>query len=641
MVLKEYEFLRTFTQHFKVLGSNEDKRAARSFSGRRLHSHACKFSLENDLVVNDIQEQLDPSRSISDTATYAALLRRCGDARALSHGKRLHVLMMKNGLQQDGFLGCLLIQMYGKCGTLNDVLEVFSRMQNRNVFSWNFLIGAYCQSGHGREALQFFQQMQVEGVIPDRVTLVSAVSASASQASVLEGKQIHARITGTSFESDVVLGTAVVNMYSKCGKLEDAVTMFDSMPDRNIISWSAVISGLVQHGKSKEALQFFQKMHSDGVKPDTYTFATILSACANLAALAEGRRLHALIKKSKFSSDVVVGNALVIMYGRCGSLEDAQETFSNMFKRDVVTWSALIASYGQQGQGKKALQLFQQMHMEGIFPDTVTFFSVLSACSHAGLMIEGWRNFVSMTQDHGITPSVKHYNCMVDLFCRAGRLAEAEDMIENMQDLSTASSWMTLLAACRIHLDVERGKRAAEHVFSLEPESAAPYVVQSNIYAAAGMWDEALKIRKLKKEKGLKKQRGRSSIEVDNIVHEFAAGDESHPLKEKIYAELQRLNREMEVLGYVPDTKVVLHDLDEEDKTHMLNLHSEKLAIVFGLISTNSGTTLRVVKNLRICPDCHSATKYISKITGREIIVRDNNRFHNFKDGLCSCADYW
>lgn len=534
--------------------------------------------------------------------------------------------------------------MYGKCGAIEDAHGVFSQMHERNVYTWNYLIGAYVQCGLAFMAMQFFHQMQMEGVFPDRVTFVSTLSACTIRASFMEGKHIHALalMTNHSFNLDVVLSTALVNMYSKCGKLKDAVTMFESMPVRNVVSWSAMLSALVQHGKAREALQLSRKMHLDDVKPDKFTCSMILSACATVAALSEGKRVHAWIDKSMLNIDVVVGNALVSMYGRCGHVEDAQIAFDNMLDRDVVTWSAIIASYGQQGQGEKALRFFQQMQMEGVLPDRVTFFSILSACSHAGLVYEGWRCFVSMNQDCGLTPAVEHYNCMIDLFCRVGRLDDGENLIKSMRDVpSAASSWMTLLGACRMHADVERAKRAAENVFKLDPDSAAPYVVLSSIYASARLWDAAVGMRKLIKEKGLKKQRGCSSIEVDNIVHEFFSGDVSHPWKEKIYSELHRLSHEMEVVGYVPDTKVVLHDVEEVDKSDILRYHSEKLAIAFGLISTPPGSTLRIVKNLRACPDCHSATKFISKITSREIIVRDANRFHRFKDGVCSCADYW
>eukprot|EP00250_Pteridium_aquilinum_P005301 c15415_g1_i1 orf=3-1715(-) len=566
------------------------------------------------------------------------LLRRTATLRALTPGQCLHALIVMNGQEQDRFLSCLLIQMYGKCGAIQDAHGIFLRMHDWTVYAWNYLIGAYVACGLSCMAMQSFHQMHMEGVFPDRVTFVSTISACSTRESLIDGKHLHALMINHIFSTDVVLNTALVNMYSKCGQLPDAVATFDSMRVRNTVSWGAMLSALLQQGKAKEALQLFRKMRLDDVQLDKFTCSMILSACASVASLSEGRRMHVWIDKSLQETDEVVGNALVSMYGRCGHVEAAQMTFNNMLVRDVVTWSSIIMSYGQQGRGKEALHYFEQMQMEGVLPDRVIFFNVLSACSHAGLLAEGWRCFLRMNQDHALIPDVEHYNCMVDLFCRVGQLDEAENLVASMPNVPlAASSWMSLLGACRMHVDVERAERTAKHVFKLDPDSTAPYVVMSNIYAAAHMWDAALEMRKSIKVKGLKKQRGCSSIEVGDVVHEFFSGDTSHPLKEAIYSELSWLTHEMEKVGYVPDTSVVLHDVDDAAKMAILRHHSEKLAMAFGLISTPPGSTIRIVKNLRACPDCHAAAKYISKLTSREIIIRDANRFHHFKDGICSC----
>lgn len=532
--------------------------------------------------------------------------------------------------------------MYGKCGASSDARSIFSRMHDRSVFAWNYLLAAHVASGMFSFALPFFHQMHMEGVLADRVTFVSAVSACSCQEFLREGKHIHARVIKQDFHLDVILTTALLNMYSKCGHLEGAIATFDSMCARNTISWGAMLSALLQHGKAKEVLQLFRKMCLDDVKPDKFTCSTVLSACAHLSALSEGRRMHAWIDKSIQEVDSVLSNALVSMYGRCGYVKGAQLAFDNMLVRDVVAWSAIIASYGQQGMGKEALHCFEQMQVEGVLPDRITFYSALSACSHAGLMIEGWRFFLRMNHDHTLVPSAEHHNCMVDLFCRVGQLAEAENLANSMQSAPlAASAWMSLLGACRVHVDVERAERAAKHVFKLDPDSTAPYVVLSSIYAAARMWDAAIQMRSMIKVKGLKKQRGCSFIEVDNVLHEFFSGYTSHPLKDEIHTELTRLSSEMAKAGYAPDISVVVQDVDDVTKRAILLRHSEKLAMAFGIISTPPGSTIRIVKNLRACMDCHAAAKYISKLTRREIIIRDANRFHIFRDGLCSCADYW
>jgi pentatricopeptide repeat protein len=312
-----------------------------------------------------------------------------------------------------------------------------------------------------------------------------------------------------------------------------------------------------------------------------------------------------------------------------------------MPERDVVSWNTMIAGYGMHGQGEDALGLFSKMQQTCINPDSITFVCVLSACSHTGLLEEGWEYFYCMSRDYCITPKMQHYACMIDLLGRAGCLKDAQDFIEKMPYKPSASVWGSLLGACRVHNNIQVGEYVAERLFDLDPEKAGYYVLLSNIYAAAGRWDDVSKVRTMMKDRGIKKMPGCSLVEVKNKVHAFNVGDKSHPQSEKIYAMLNSLAKQMEEAGYIPDTNFVLHDVEEEVKEHMLYSHSEKLAIAFGLINTSPGTTIRITKNLRVCGDCHNATKFISKIVRREIIVRDANRFHHFKDGSCSCRDYW
>jgi pentatricopeptide repeat protein len=329
------------------------------------------------------------------------------------------------------------------------------------------------------------------------------------------------------------------------------------------------------------------------------------------------------------------------MYSKCGSIEDAFQTFDVMSERNVISWNAMIAGCAQHGCGKEALKLFAQMPQAGIEPDHISFVSALSACSHSGLVDEGLQLFDSMCRDYCIAPREVHYACMIDLLGRAGRLDEARDFMKTIPFAPDAYVWGALLGACRLYGNIDLGKHAAECLFQLEPHNAAKYVLLSNIYAAAGRWDDVAKVRKIMKDRGVQKQPGCSWIEVKNKVHTFMVEDKSHPQTEEIYSTLEELARQMEAAGYVPDTNFVLHDVEMEQKEHSLYHHSEKLAIAFGLISTLPGLPVRIIKNLRVCGDCHTATKFISKIVEREIIIRDANRFHHFKDGLCSCGDYW
>jgi pentatricopeptide repeat protein len=371
------------------------------------------------------------------------------------------------------------------------------------------------------------------------------------------------------------------------------------------------------------------------------TITSVLSACARLSALKHGKEIHHYIIRFWFESHVFVGSALIDMYSKCGSIEVARHLFDKLSERNIVSWNAMIAGYAMHGHGEDALSLFHQMQQADIDPDHITFIALLSACSHAGLIDEGWHYFISMSREYHITPKVGHYSCMVDLLGRAGRLDEAREFIDKMPFEPNADVWGALLGACRIHSNIELGKFVAERLFELQPENPGFYVVMSNIYAAAGRWEDVEKVRTMMKDRGLKRRPGCSWIEVKDKVHAFNVGDKSHPQSEEIYAMLDHLGGQMKKFGYVPDKNFVLHDVEDEEKEHILCYHSEKLAIAFGLISTSLGTPIRIIKNLRVCGDCHSATKFISMIVERQIVVRDANRFHHFKDGMCSCGDYW
>ena len=377
------------------------------------------------------------------------------------------------------------------------------------------------------------------------------------------------------------------------------------------------------------------------MKPDQITYVSILNACVSPTTVEHGKGVHAHIMDAGFQSHVCVGNALINMYAKCGSISEARVVFDEMGKRDLISWTAMIAGLALYGCGKDALQLFEQMKKEGVRPDLVTFVGVLSVCTHAGLVDEGRRYFNAMSQDHGIPPTIVHYSCLVDLLGRAGHLDEAENVIKSMPVAANAVVWGALLGACRLHGNVLLAERAADQSLKIEPQNASIYVLLSHVYAAAGMWDNVAKVSNLMRDRGVKKQLGRSWIAVDKKVHSFVVKDRSHPEVEEIYSELKSLTKKMRRAGYVPDTQLVMHEVDEQQKEEALCHHSERLAIAYGLIRTPFGTSLRISKNLRICGDCHTATKFMTKIVGREIIARDASRFHHFKDGLCSCGDSW
>lgn len=569
------------------------------------------------------------------------VLQDCINTKSLLMGRSTHAHMIKNGIRNDVLVTNYLINMYARCGSIKDARDLFEKMPERSLVSWNTVVSAYTQSENGIEAIKMVWRMQQEGVLPDKFTFTSVLRACATLMALAEGKQVHALIVKIETEFNVFVESALVDMYGKCGSVEDARLVFDKMPERNLVSWNAMIAAFAQNGEGEEALNVFRQVQRAGVNQNQYTLSSALSACASLAALQEGNQVHVVSIKTGFQYDVFVGSALVDMYAKCGSIKNAQNVFDEMPKRNVVSWNAMITGFAQHGRGIETLEIFEQMQQAGVKPNGITFVCVLSACSHAGLVNEGQRYFDSMTGDHGITPRIHHYACMIDLLGRAGRLYEAEDLIDKMPYEPNAAVWGSLLGACRIHGYMELAQRAAERLFEVEPHNAGNHVLLSNIYAAAGRWDDVEKVWKLMKDSGVKKDKGRSWVELKDKVHVFVVGDRSHPLTEKIYALLERLTEQIKEAGYVPETNYALHDVEDQQKEHLLGHHSEKLALAFGLISMPSGITIQIKKNLRVCGDCHTAFKFISNIVGREIVVRDTNRFHHFNHGQCSCGDYW
>ncbi|XP_057850679.1 pentatricopeptide repeat-containing protein At1g56690, mitochondrial [Cryptomeria japonica] len=534
-----------------------------------------------------------------------------------------------------------MIAGYAQNGVLDDAIRLFKEMPQRNVVSWNAMVAGYAQNGQVDEALETIKQMQLAGVKPNSTTFVSILPACAKMKTLEQGMDIHQRIIETRFLSDVVVVNSLIDMYAKCGNLRMAYELFDKMSQRDVVSWTAMIAGYAQNGFVEEALETFKQMQLAGVKPNSSTFANILPACAKMGALGQGMRIHQIIIESRFLSDAVVVHALIDMYAKCGSIQKARDLFDKMSQPDVVSWNAMTAAYAQNGFCEDALRLFELMKGSGIYPNHVSCTCVLFACSHGGLVDEGCKYLNDMINSYCITPTIDHYVCIVDLLGRAGYLKETLNFIIKMPIEPVVVVWMCLLGVCRSQKNIELGAFTAACLFELAPKNAATYVLLSNIYAEVGKWGEVQKVRRLMRDTGIKKTPGCSWIEVHKIVHAFCVGDRSHPQTQEIYTKLEELSWDMRVAGYIPDSERVLNDVEEEEKELFLFHHSEKLAIVFGLLKTPTGTTIRVVKNLRVCLDCHTAIKFISKIVTRQIVVRDVNRFHHFKHGQCSCGDYW
>ncbi|WMV43518.1 hypothetical protein MTR67_036903 [Solanum verrucosum] len=440
---------------------------------------------------------------------------------------------------------------------------------------------------------------------------------------------------------DVASWNTMISGFSQNGLMGEAEELFREMEEKSMVTWNTMISGYIENGRAEDGMKLVKKMMGLGIKVNDSTLSSLLLGCSNLSALKLGKQVHQHVVKSPLYLDMTVGTSLISMYSKCGVLEDAWKLFREMPRKDVVTWNAMISGYAQHGESDKALNLFDEMRRKGIKPDWITFVGVLSACNHAGLVNLGIQYFEQMQNNYGVKPKPDHYTCMVDLLGRAGKLNEAVDLIRKMQFKPHIALFGSLLGACRIHRNLEVAEFAAKNLLSLEPTNAAGYVQLANVYAAKNQWEGVSKVRKSMKENKVIKTPGYSWMEVGRVVHEFRSGDRLHPDLESIRMKLKDLEKKMKLAGYVPDLDSSLHDVGEEQKEQLLLWHSEKLAIAFGLMKLPPGMPIRIFKNLRVCGDCHQATKVISAIENREIIVRDTTRFHHFKNGTCSCGDYW
>ncbi|KAK1296644.1 Pentatricopeptide repeat-containing protein [Acorus calamus] len=398
----------------------------------------------------------------------------------------------------------------------------------------------------------------------------------------------------------------------------------------------------MQNNEEESALEMFLRARRGGFVVTEFMASSAISVCAGIAVLDLGRSIHATAIRSQIDRNVFVASALVDMYGKCGSVVDAERVFAEMPVRNFVSWNSMIGGYGHQGLADEVVATFEEMMREGgVAPNYMTMVNVLSACSRGGRVDEGLEVFEGMRGVYGIEPGAEHYACVVDMLGRAGMVERAYAVIEEMPIEPTVSVWGALLGACRMHRKMEMGRVAALKLFELDPLDSGNHVLLSNMLGADGRWEEATKVRKEMKGVGIKKGTGYSWISWKNAIHVFQAKDTSHEMSMEIHATLAKLTRDMKAMGYVPDTNFSLYDVEEEEKETEVFYHSEKLALAFGLLCIPQGVPIRINKNLRVCGDCHSAIKFISGIVGREIIVRDNNRFHHFKNSCCSCGDYW
>ncbi|XP_075494968.1 pentatricopeptide repeat-containing protein At5g16860-like [Primulina tabacum] len=623
----------------------------------------------------------------ADAVSLVTVLPACVSVKAWRSGTEIHGYSIRRGLFEDVYVGNAIVDMYAKCGLMDQAKNVFDRMEVKDVVSWNALvtgysqigrfghalelfermrvkeielnvvtwsavISGYAQRGLGYEALDVFREMMFSGSQPNEVTLVSILSGCATVGALVQGKEIQCYVFKNILKyegqnhGDMMVINSIIDLHAKCKNFRAARKLFSLIDceNRNVVTWTVMIGGCAQHGDANDALQLFSEMLKDkcGIVPNTFTISCALVACARLGALKFGQEIHAYVLRNCCKEDMLfVLNCLIDMYAKSGNVDAARAVFDGIIDKNVVSWTSIMTGYGMHGRGEEALQVFSGMRKAGLLVDGVTFVVVLYACSHSGMVEKGINYFNKMEEEFQVVPEVEHYACAVDLLGRAGRLHEGLKLIEEMPMEPNPIVWVALLSGCRVHGNVELAEHAINKLLELNFENDGLYTLLSNIYASARQWKDVARIRLLMKRGGIKKRPGCSWVQGKKGTAIFLVGDKSHPMTKEIYNLLDDLIFRIKILGYVPDTSFALHDVDDEEKRDLLLEHSEKLALAYGILTTGPGVPIRITKNLRVCGDCHKAFSYISRIIEHEIILRDPSRFHHFKNGSCSCKEYW
>ncbi|TYH27219.1 hypothetical protein ES288_A02G052000v1 [Gossypium darwinii] len=515
-----------------------------------------------------------------------------------------------------------LITLYAKSNLLDSSLRVFKQIPSPNIVSWTSLISVHSSSPL---SLTLFLSMLRHPILPNQRTLASLFKACVSLPRCLFfGLSLHALSFKLSLNAQPFSGSALVNFYSKYRLPIDARKVFDEMRERDEVCYAAVIVGLAQNSKPLESLSLFAAMKSSNVSSTMYSVSGALRAVADLAALEQCRMIHGHAVVTGFDKNVIVGSALVDGYGKSGLVSDARKVFDeNIAVMNIVGWNALMAGYAQQGDSSSVIKLFQSMANVRFVPDEYSFLAALSGFYNAGLVGQSEIWLKRMKLEYGIEPGLEHYTCLIGALGKAGRLEDAERIATTMPFNPDAAVWRSLMSSCAHHGAADMALRMARRSLELDPNDDSAYTIAANVLSFAGRWSEVADMRKLMKDRRVKKEVGKSWIEVKGEVHMFMAGDRKHERTEEIYEKLAELMESIEKLGYKPVWDEMLHEVGKGEKKEALWYHSEKLALAYGIVSgaAPAGKPMRIVKNLRICKDCHEAFKYISRAIDKEIIL--------------------
>ncbi|KAK9215883.1 hypothetical protein WN944_007889 [Citrus x changshan-huyou] len=600
---------------------------------------------EPELAIHVFLDMLEAG-NYPTNVTLGTALTACSSLESIRLGKQIHAYVVKYQTEDDTSVGNSLCSLYSTCGSLNSAIKAFNRIREKNVMSWTTVIGACGENGEAVQGLRFFSKMLSEGIQPNEFTLTSISSVCGTMLSLRVGAQVHSLGIKLGYASNLRVRNSIMYLYLKCGLVDEAQKLFDGMSHVNLVTWNAMIAGHAQmmdlakddlsaHNGGTEALSIFSKLNSSGMKPDLYTFSSILTICSRLVALEQGEQIHALTLKTGFLSDVVVGTALVNMYNKCGRIERASRVFVEMSTRTLISWTSMITGFANHSLSHQALQLFEDMLLAGVRPNQVTFVGALAACSNAGMVYEALGYFEMMQKEYKIKPVMDHYMCLIDMFVRLGCIEEAFDFIKKMDFEPNEVIWSVFIAGCRRHGNMELGFYAAEQLLKLKPKDRESYAMLLDIFVSAGRWEDVAVVNNLMREEKLSETDDWSWIRIKDKVYSFKPNDGLHPQSAEIFKVLDELVEKAKGFGYKQQESF---ELTDEESASVY--HSEKLAIAFGLLNTPIVSPILVIKSTTMCRDCHNFIKIITSLTAREIIVRDSKRLHKFVNGHCTCRDF-
>ncbi|KAL2935980.1 hypothetical protein RDABS01_019098 [Bienertia sinuspersici] len=595
----------------------------------------------------------------------------------LPHLKQIHAQILTQSFSFNPHLVSSLIHSYLHFHCLNSAIILFDNFPSfpPPTLLWNLMIRAHSKIQNCLEPIKLLGRMLSNDrsfmVFPDDYTFTFVTTSCSHHDCPVYGEIVHGMIIKSGFASNLFVGNSLIKFYSVFAEVGNAHKMFDEMSERDVFSWTSLLGGYAKHGDINqcwdifnampirndvswvvmisglvtneryiEALDLFHCMLDDNnkMKPNEAVLVCALSACANLGAFDQGNWIHVYMERNNVLETANISTALIDMYAKCGRIDYATRVFNRIPNRDVHNFTSMISGFSIHGLGKESMRVFSEMLAEGVKPNDITMLGVLNGCSHSGLVEDGTSIFNDMETLWDIAPKIEHYGCYVDLLARSGQLERAFDVAKTMPVEPDAAIWRALLSGCKTHRNISLGEKILDHVQQL---GSSGQVLLSSLYAYMGKWENVVLMRRQMGGKRNASELGLSWIEVDGVIHEFRVDDQLHPRILEIREKLDEILEKVKLRGYVTNTSQVTFDLSEEDKERAVSLHSEKLALAFGFLSSKPGSIIRVVKNLRTCEDCHSALKVISLVFDREIIVRDRSRFHTFKHGKCSCNDYW